>query len=239
MFTFVIPAYNEENWIGRSVRKIHETADACGLSYEIIVVDNRSTDRTRMVAEEAGAKVVEESERQIARARNRGGRAASGSFLVFVDADTLVSERLIAETAKRLRSGEVVGGGALIASDQTDATMKFGLDVWNTISRRFRLAAGSFVFCRRDVFQSIGGFNEDLYATEELDLSLRLKRRGRRLGMSFDIIEESVVTSARKTSWYSDWQLMLRFLMVLFMPWAIYYRSLCGFWYDRPDEGAG
>lgn len=236
MFTFVIPAYNEEEWIGRCVRNIRESAEDCKISYEIIVVDNQSTDRTRVVAENTGADVVEEPERQIARARNRGARAASGRFLIFVDADTMVSPRLIARTAERLRSGGVVGGGALVRSDQSDATMKFGLRIWNTISRRFRLAAGSFLFARRDVFDSVGGFNENLYASEELDLSMRLKRRGRRLGLSFEIIEECVVTSARKTSWYSNGQLLVRFLLVLFMPWAVYYRSLCGFWYDRPED---
>lgn len=237
--SFVVPAYNEEEWIERCVDCIRNAAEQTELRYEVIVADNRSTDRTATKARQAGAQVVRESVRQIARVRNTGARQAKGTFLVFVDADTLISPELVERTVQRLRSGEVVGGGATLTLDrELRWSMKVGLHVWNTISKRFRLAAGSYLFCRRDVFEDVGGFNENLYASEELDLSVRLKRRGNRNGYAFEILEgHPVITSARKMDWYSGWELWLNFIMAIFMPWAIYYRFLCGFWYDRPDPG--
>ncbi len=232
-FSFIIPAYNEEEWIAQSVRAIQDASNANSLAYEVIVVDNHSTDGTEKQAKEAGASVVHEPIRQIARVRNRGAQAAEGAYLVFIDADTIVSERVVGKMAAKLRTGEVVGGGAIVASDRQDSVMDYSLHIWNTISKRFRLAAGSYLFSRRETFEQIGGFNERLYATEEIDLSIRLGRRGAREGLRFEILEEPVVTSARKVDWYSNWQLALRFFIFLFLPWAIYYRSLCGFWYDR------
>lgn len=237
-FSFVIPAFNEEEWIELCVSRIQESAEQNGLDYEVIVVDNESRDETATVAQRNGARVVTESVRQIARVRNRGAHNANGQYLVFVDADTLVSPELVKQTMEAMQEGDVIGGGATVALDRDPGwNYELGLHVWNTISRRFRLAAGSYLFCRREEFVDLGGFNENLYASEELDLSIRLKRRGRRRGTKFVILEgHPVITSARKMDWYSGWQLWLNFIMAIFMPWAIYYKFLCGFWYERPNQ---
>jgi len=236
--SFIIPAYNEEKWIGRSISAIHRSAAPHAVKYEVIVVDNNSTDDTEQRATEKGARVVLEPVRQISRVRNRGAAAANGDVLIFVDADTLVNEQLVGQTARLMCSDEAVGGGATVRSDRSlrDA-LETGMQVWNTISVRFRLAAGSYLFCRRDVFEALNGFNERMYAAEEIDLSLRLKRRGARLNLPFVIIQEApVITSARKTEWYSGYTLLLNFFMSIFFPWAVYFKTLCGFWYDRPEE---
>jgi len=95
----IVPAFNEEKFIARSLRKIKAATDAfaaTGWDSEIIVCDNNSTDRTAEKARAAGATVVLEPVNQISRARNRGASAATGDWLVFVDADSYPSGKLFA-----------------------------------------------------------------------------------------------------------------------------------------------
>src|SRR4051812_3140499 len=111
MLSFVVPAYNEEKYLGPTLASIHEAARAVGGPYEIVVANDNSSDGTAQVAQAGGARVVTVHKRQIAGTRNEGAKAASGEWLVFVDADTRVSEAVVRGVVEALRAG-VVGGGA-------------------------------------------------------------------------------------------------------------------------------
>src|SRR5262245_58522423 len=78
MISFIIPAYNEQDLIGRTVSAVHEAARTLGKAYEIIVVDDASTDGTAQIAATQGARVVTVHRRQIAATRNAGARVATG-----------------------------------------------------------------------------------------------------------------------------------------------------------------
>lgn len=87
-FSFIIPALNEEGYIGdciRSIRKQTEKPD------EIIVVDNGSTDKTAEIAKRLGSRVVYEKRKGISYARNKGAKVAKGDILCFIDADGVLS----------------------------------------------------------------------------------------------------------------------------------------------------
>ncbi len=202
------------------------------------MVDNNSTDTTAEIARSFGAMVVFEPVNQIARARNRGAEAASGEVLIFMDADTSCSENLLNHVLTRLATGSVVGGGSIIAPDKPIAAAAMrGIRFWNGFSRTANLAAGCFVFCRRDAFDAIGGFSDKVYAGEEIFLSRALKRWGRKHDMRFEIMTvDAVVTSVRKLEWYSPMQLARQTLLVL-IPGALYSRRLCRTWYDNEKHG--
>ena len=89
--SFIIPAYDEERLLGRTLQAIDRAAQGLGEPIEVIVVDDGSTDRTAAIARENGARVVSVRCRQIAATRNAGAREANADLLVFVDADTLVT----------------------------------------------------------------------------------------------------------------------------------------------------
>ena len=91
MLSFVVPAYNEELELPATITAIHNAAR--DRQYEIIVVDDGSTDATSKIAQDAGVKLVSINRRQIAAARNAGGNAASGDILFFVDADTRINSK--------------------------------------------------------------------------------------------------------------------------------------------------
>src|SRR3954468_6813980 len=89
--SIVVPAYNEEKMLPRSLNAIRQATRAfteIGWESKIVVCDNNSTDRTAQIAAENGAEVVFEPINQIARARNRGAAGACGEWLIFVDADS-------------------------------------------------------------------------------------------------------------------------------------------------------
>src|SRR4029434_3586026 len=95
---------------------IREAASGAAQPYEIIVVDDASTDATPEIASKAGAKVIPINRRQIAAARNAGARAAQGEYLFFIDADTRINRAHVIEGIAALEAGNA-GGGARVAMD--------------------------------------------------------------------------------------------------------------------------
>jgi glycosyltransferase involved in cell wall biosynthesis len=205
--SIVVPAYNEERELAGSLRSIRAAAAAWerrGWTTELIVCDNNSTDRTADIAREAGALVVFEPINQIARARNRGAAAATGEWLLFVDADSYPTAELFEDVARAIESGRYLAGGSLIRFEHGKPSVHAAGDVWNTISRMTRWMAGSFIFCETSAFRELDGFSLRFYAAEEIDLSRRLKRLARARGLGIVILQEHpLLTSARKADLYT------------------------------------
>src|SRR5579863_155087 len=111
MISFIVPAHNEEHCLGETLRTINEAARVTGQPYEVIVVNDASTDATVEVARRHNATVLTVNHRQIAATRNSGGRAAHGERLFFVDADTTINPRVVASALRCLDRG-AAGGGA-------------------------------------------------------------------------------------------------------------------------------
>lgn len=236
-YSIVLPAYNEAALLPGTLAQLAQAMAGVPLAGEIVVCDNNSTDATAEIARAAGARVVFEPVNQISRARNTGARAARGRLLVFVDADTLVPAALLAEALAALGSATACGGGAAVVMEGVAGGVAGRLLwLWNGVSRQRRLAAGSFVFCLREAFFAVGGFSEQVYASEEIWLSRALKRWGRRHGLPFVILERAVTTSGRKARWYPAPLLLAVSLGFVICPWLVRSRRYCWFWYSRPAQ---
>lgn len=235
LYSIIIPAYNEEKWLPKTLTELSASMAAIKQPGEVIVVDNNSSDKTRQIALAHGAKVVFEPINQISRARNTGARTAEGEYLIFLDADTIPPKRLLQVALNNLRSGRCCGGGALVTSqDPNQLFARQAIRFWNRIALAFRLAAGCFIYCCRQGFIETGGFSEKVYASEEIQFSRKMHSWGKTKGMSFQIIKTPpVVTSLRKVRWFSPLQLSLLVLIAL-CPLALRFRSLCALWYYRP-----
>lgn len=240
-YSIVVPAFNEAEELPSTLSAIRKAMEAIDESGECIVVDNNSSDSTSEVARANGADfVVFEPINQIARARNAGAAKASGEFLIFVDADTRILPDLLSDAIALLKTGQCVGGGAVVHFEgEISRIGKFGIGLWEKISRLTQTAAGSYLFCRKDAFDAVGGFDERLYASEEVRMTNQLKKWGKGNGLKFKILTGAPAqTSARKLNWYSGPAILgWVFFMTLF-PVAVRWRKLCGFWYNRPVEAS-
>jgi glycosyltransferase involved in cell wall biosynthesis len=229
----VVPAFNEERLLAGSLAAIREAMSAFN-DAELIVCDNNSTDRTAQIARSAGAKVVFEPVNQIARARNAGAAQASGDWLVFVDADSYPSKELFRETANAIQGGRCLAGGATVSLESADPAIRLWVAAWNFLSRRARWAAGSFIFCEAAAFRRLGGFSQDLYAAEEIELFSRLNRHARLERRSIVILHHHpLLTSARKAQLYTKREHLLFILKTLLLGGRnLRSRESCHAWYD-------
>ena len=213
--SIIIPAFNEEKELPGCLASVDEATAAVAdnhqpkTEFEVVVADNNSTDATAALAQAAGARIVFEPVNQISRARNAGASAATGDWLLFIDADSRLHPRSLEDLLGTIYRGGVAGGGCLVALDRCPPSAIPVLGLWNLISRSMRWAAGSFVFCRADAFRDLGGFSLELYASEEIEFSRRLKRWSKARGLKVVILKaQRHVSSARKAELYSRWELL-------------------------------
>ena len=230
VLSFVVPAYNEEFELPRTLQAIR--AATGGQEFEIIVVDDGSTDGTAAIARDHGANVASINRRQIAAARNAGGRAATGDILFFVDADTQISRGHVTGAIAALDAG-YSGGSSRV-------NMERDIPRWSRISLKFfcvlyfglNLGAGAFLFTTKRNFDAVGGFDERLFVGEEVHFTLALRKLGR-----FRVLEEPVVTSGRKLRMYSTREILTHLLCVLFGgPRVARSRNRLDIWYDGRRE---
>jgi len=232
MISFIVPAYNEEHELSKTLAAIRTAASGAAQPYEIIVVDDASTDATPEIASRVGAKVIPINRRQIAAARNAGGRVAQGEYLFFIDADTRIDRAHVSGGIAALEGG-YAGGSARVAMDgfvpiwgrmllRGFASVYFGLN----------LGAGAFLFTTRRNFDSTGGFDEQYFAGEEVYFSIALKKLG-----GFKVLREPVVTSARKMRMYPAKDFLPKFFGVILRgPRGVRSRAKLSLWYDGKRE---
>src|SRR6266576_2662723 len=164
MISFIVPAYNEEHELSGTLAAIHDAASGASGPYEIIVVDDASTDATPEIAAQTGARVIRINRRQIAAARNSGGRTAQGDYLFFIDADTRINRAHVTGAIAAMEAG-YVGGSARVNMDGLSLVGRrrmlivfswfwFGLYFWGV----------PFFFTTRHNFDIVGGFDEQYFA---------------------------------------------------------------------------
>ena len=233
--SFVVPAHNESHLISAVVTAIRDAATAAALHHEIIVVDDASDDGTGPIAEAAGARVVRVEHRHIAATRNSGAAASDSPWIIFVDGDTIVTPKVIDEAAQSLRAG-AAGGGCRVRWEgriPLYGRVLLGPTQW-ILQRLMGGTSGCFIFCTRAAFEEAGGFDEALYASEELGFCRGVRRAGR-----FEIVPGHVITSGRKLRAFSAREIFgVLWLVMRRGPSALRRREGLDVWYgDRIREG--
>jgi glycosyltransferase involved in cell wall biosynthesis len=235
MISFIVPAHNEEFELASTLVAIRAAGSDAGKQYEIIVVDDASTDATPEIAAQVAAKVIRINRRQIAAARNAGARAAQGEYLFFVDADTRINRAHVTEAIAAMDAG-YAGGSARVAMDGfVPIWGRMLLRGFSSVYFGLNLGAGSFLFTTRGNFEAIGGFDEQYFVGEEVFFSLALKRLGR-----FKVLREPIVTSGRKLRMYPARQFLRDFFgVVVAGPRGARSRAKLRLWYDGKRETHG
>ena len=236
MLSFIVPAYNEEHELPRALAALRAAAEASARPYEILVVDDASSDATAEIAKAAGAIVVPVHYRHIAAVRNAGARAARGDVLFFVDADTHIAPAHVTGALAALAAG-CAGGGARVIPDGS-------VPLWGRVFVHLfslgyftiaNLGAGAFLFTTRKNFEATGGFDEQFFAGEEVFFTKALKKLGR-----FKLLRDPIITSGRKLRMHSArYVLGQSFAIVVGGKRAINSRDKLDIWYDGKRETKG
>jgi glycosyltransferase involved in cell wall biosynthesis len=194
LLSIVIPAYRAEAHLGRCLHALApgvQTAEEG--SWEVVVVDDLSPDRTASLAEDLGARVVRHAEnRGAAAARNSGAAAARGPVLLFVDSDVVPSPGLVAGALAAFDvDGTVAATGRYEPEPANETAFAHYKALWTFWSWEQTGAAtgesghlqGALAAIRKDVFDAIGGFDEAYQGgnVEDYELSARLREAGHRI----------------------------------------------------------
>jgi len=191
-FSIIIPARNEEGYLGRTLQSIENQNYP---DYETIVVANGCTDNTVQVAEKFADKVISIGESGVSKARNLGAQNASGDVLIFLDADTLLNLGVLNEIKSKFSQKYVVGT-IRVKPNAPKLRYKTMMGFKNLVnSLKLYPWMGGVVYCRRNDFS---GFDENLHVKETIYFIRNMMRKGK-----FQFLSESqVVTSMRR---YEKW----------------------------------
>lgn len=213
-FSLIVPAYNEESYLPLLLDSVdvararfHGGAD----SIEVLVVDNASTDSTADLAVARGCRVTRETKRVIAAVRNRGARDARGSVLAFTDADGRIHPETFNAIDRALKTGKFVAGATGVKLER----FSLGLAITYMIMVPMVWATGmdtGVVFCRREDFLEVGGYNERRSFAEDVQFLVDMKRLGRRRGQRLArVTSAKTVSSTRKFDEHGEWHYLSMF----------------------------
>lgn len=188
----VVPAYNEERLIATCITSLQKQTFPKA-NYEVIVIDNHSTDKTGEIAQKMGAKVIFEPKKGVAFALKKGFSQAKGEMIAVTDADTIVNSdwlRNIYHTFRKYPDIVLLGGRTIFRPRRVLTSL--AEMVINLSCRFFKMSNGANMAIRKDVYEKIR-LNEKISFNWENDLSLRAKKEGK---LAF-LWHNPVVTSSR------------------------------------------
>ena len=219
--SLIIPAYNEEDYLPRLLESVNVACKRFTLgapSIEVIVVDNQSTDDTAAVANEKGCLVVQENKRIIGAVRNTGAGVAQGEILAFTDADNILHPDTFNKLYNTISSPKVIGGATGVRSDRMSPGIACAYAIVVPMVWVTGMDTG-VVFCRKNDFQSTGGYSESHLFGEDVDFLWRLIKYGRNRGQRFVRIRGcKAINSTRKFDQFGEWhyvRLVVKYLRSL------------------------
>lgn len=218
LFSIIIPAHNEEKYVERCISSVLASAKAASAICEIIVVCNRCTDKTAVIAEACGARTLGNTDRCIAKVRNDGILAAQGEIIVTIDCDNRMTIGTLSEIRELLGSGKYVGGGASIRFERHSFPLWLNEITVRGLVRLTGLYSGIF-WARRETFVEVGCFPETMVG-EDLALAKNMKKYAKANKKRYTQLKQNyLINSTRKFDAHGDWlmfRLMFRGIGALF-----------------------
>lgn len=211
-FSLVIPARNEEKYLPavlESVRTALQNYRGDRSSIRVIVADNVSTDRTASIAREFGAEVVSVEKRVIGAVRNGGAAAARGQYVCFADADNPLHPETFNELDRLLADTRVACGGLGGWPERWTPAMAVFMGMMYPVLVWAMGINGGLVFCRREDFIAIGGYDESMLFAEDVKFVRAIKKHVRARRQRFSATSKAPVRiSVRKISQFGEWYLL-------------------------------
>ena len=187
-FSVIIPALNEEFYIDKCLESL-KNQDYKG-DFEILVVNNGSTDNTAFIAQKYGVRILDEPQRGISRALRKGCELGKGEIFAFTDADTIVSSGWLSKINQDFCSDQnVVAAGGPFTFYDAPSEIDF---IFNKLISPFStLAFRIFIFSispalpnanmaiRSDIYKMVGGFNSKMNWGQEIEICKRIRNYGK------------------------------------------------------------
>lgn len=220
LVTVVVPVRDGAGSLARCLDALAAQEDAA--PYEVVVVDNGSTDRSAEVAagHHIGARVVTEPTPGSYAARNAGVAAAAGSILAFTDADCEPHPGWLDAGARAAENADLVGGRVVATADPLDPVERYDAALYldqEAFVAEQGFAATANLFVRTDVAREVGGFDATLRSGGDLEFCQRAVHAGYRLVYAPD----AVVGHRPRSSYGELWRLHRR----LGAGWAVLARQ--------------
>ncbi|MGI8827503.1 MAG: glycosyltransferase [Chloroflexota bacterium] len=219
----VIPARNEEGYIASALASV--AAQRYPLSdIECVVVDNGSVDQTAGAAlsfanecRQLSVRVVREHETGVARAKNRGARAARGQILVFLDADSRLEASLIQDVVGEYEAGNPAGSIRIVAD--SDDRLERGFFGLMEVGKVLFGVRAQMMYCERTLFLELDGFLPELRHAEDLEFLQRVRKHVAEAGRGkvCHVRTSTIATSPRRLQGGR----FRRNLMVTFARWLL------------------
>ncbi|MBI1425220.1 MAG: glycosyltransferase [Gammaproteobacteria bacterium] len=177
--SIIIPAYNEEGSIVETLETIKENIPV-KYSYEIIVIDHFSSDRTSEIAQNAGANVLRYDGASVADLRNFGAARASGQIIIFLDADVHLTptwKKNIESVIDEISNGVRKLTGSWVSVPEHSSWIE---QYWFEPQQRkenTHINSGHMII-KKTLFEELGGFDVNLETGEDYEISMRAKRNG-------------------------------------------------------------
>ncbi|MFL1453591.1 glycosyltransferase [Marinobacter sp. GN3S48] len=207
----LIPAYNEERDIKKCLDSIKHQ-DYRSDQFEVIVIDNGSSDATKQIAVDAGVQVVDAKSMLIGGVRNEGARLSKGDVLAYLDADCVAPPDWLSNGVSLLIGSDsvgAVGGRCSVADNATWIQRAWGWKNPESTEKQVDILSTASFFLKKSIFNEVGGFNETLTAGEDTEISMKIIKSGRILILSpsVDVIHlgypSSMSSFFRRQIWQS------------------------------------
>lgn len=202
LFSIIIPAYNEEKLLPRCLKAVfNQNFD--NKKFEVIVVDNNSTDKTRKIAEQFKAVIVSENKQGLIFARNAGLRVAKGKYFINLDSDVKVPANWLLKIDQIIKENNNLG---LLTGPYKCVDFENETDLLNKLLTFFLIFTnkifgvpfgyyGGNVIMERKSFLKIGGYDLK-YSTDQISIIPRLRKIGKKIVFDKNL---EVLCSPRRT----------------------------------------
>ncbi|MFA5737140.1 MAG: glycosyltransferase [Candidatus Paceibacterota bacterium] len=174
--SIIIPTLNEEENLPKLLTSLGDNKEK---DIEVIIADANSTDGTKEIAKKFNCKIVQGG--KVAYGRNNAGRHAKGDYLLFIDADTILTHGFLDKLMKKIKKTEAAGFALIPDSDKIiDKMMQAFFNFYNFIIQFFfPHAQGPIIFSTKKMFLRLGGFDESLKIAEDHDYVVRASKLGK------------------------------------------------------------
>ncbi len=237
--SIIIPAHNEENFIGatldsikNSIRFLHQQKK---IPWEVIVVNNESTDRTEEVSVAKGARVLNFSKRNISAVRNYGIREASYDLIITIDADCILDQSAIAEIASYFSDEKSIGASLNLKLKSESFYKRTIASILQFIVFNISGIKGAVFAFKKQEALSFGGFPEDKFIAEDSAFAFLFKKRAKEQGKRYGFIKSAGFSTIdrKDMSLFQVFGLSIVLLKALF-GFKLNEKNL-SFWY-KPDR---